>query len=331
MTFIWPIALLGLVLVPCLLAGYVVFQRRRTRYAMRFTNVDLLANVVDEAPRWRRHVPAALFIAALAALLVSVARPQAVVSTPQDRAAVVLAIDVSRSMEATDVEPSRLRAAQDAAETFLDKVPDDLQVGLVIFSSEAQVLVTPTADHDQVRNALSFLRADGGTAIGDAIIAATSLADDSGASFASLAGSDKSAQDGTSPLSVLLLSDGAPSPDTADPIEAANQASEQGIKVFTVALGTDEGTVTLSDPFGNDQVVPVPPDRETLGQIADITGAQFFEAPTEEALTRVYADLGSDIGFSKERHEITFAFAAAGGLLLLAGGVLSLLWFSRLP
>lgn len=116
-----------------------------------------------------------------------------------------------------------------------------------------------------------------------------------------------------------------------DPIEAANQASEKGIKVFTIALGTDEGTVTLSDPFGNNEVVPVPPDRETLGQIADITGAQFFEAPTEDALTKVYADLGSDIGLTKEKHEIGFAFAAAGALLLLAGGILSLRWFSRLP
>ncbi len=186
MTFLWPLALLGLLLVPIVLGGYVLLQRRRIRYAMRFTNVDLLANVVDESPRWRRHLPPALFIVALAALLVSVARPQAIVQTPKEQAAVVLAIDVSRSMEATDVDPSRLEAAQKAAETFLDQVPADLRVGLVTFSTGVEVVVPPTEDHEIVRGALAQLQADGGTAIGDAILAATGLATGPEAAFATV-------------------------------------------------------------------------------------------------------------------------------------------------
>jgi Ca-activated chloride channel family protein len=330
MTFDWPLALWGLLLVPVVLVAYLVLQRRRMRYAVRFTNLDLLANVVDRSPRWRRHVPAALFLAALAALLVGVARPQAVVKTPEEQATVVLAMDVSTSMEATDVEPTRLAAAKQAADTFLDQVPDEMRVGLVTFSNGAQVVVPPTAEHEQVREALSALVPDGGTAIGDAIAAAVRLqSSGNGAELAAL-GTDQSESDGA-PLVVLLLSDGAPSPDTLDPAQAAEEAKAQGVKVYTVALGTDQGTVTLTDPFGNEEVVPVPPDKETLSQIAEITGGETFAAPTEAALQQVYEGLGSDIGFKNEKTDITFAFAAGGALLLLAGGLLSVAWFNRLP
>ena len=326
MTFDWPLALWGLFLVPLVVGAYLLLQRRRMRYAVRFTNLDLLANVVERSPRWRRHVPAALFLFALAALLVGVARPQAVLKTPEEQATVVLAMDVSTSMEATDVEPSRLAAAQRAAETFLDRVPDEMRVGLVTFSSEARVLVPPTSEHAQVEEALGFLVPDGGTAIGDAIAVSVRLkASQGGAELAA------ARDEGGPPLVVLLLSDGEPSPETLDPVQAAEEAQAQGVKVYTVALGTDEGTVTLDDGFGNEEVVPVPPDRETLTQVAEITGGEFFEAPTDEALQSVYESLGSDIGFREKKTDITFAFAAGGALLLLGGGLLSALWFNRLP
>jgi Ca-activated chloride channel family protein len=326
MTFDWPWALAGLVLVPLLLAGYLLLQRRRARYAVRFTNLDLLANVVDRAPRWRRHVPVALFLVAIAALVVGVARPQAVVETPEEQATVVLAMDVSTSMEATDVAPTRLAAARAAAETFLDRVPDSLRVGLVTFSNQAQVLVPPTSDHDAVRRALETLAPDGGTAIGDAIAASVNLKQqDTGATFAA-----ERTDDGP-PLAVVLLSDGSPSPNTLDPIEAARTASAAGVKVFTVALGTDQGTVTLTDDFGNPETVPVPPDRDTLAQVARITGGSFFEAPSEASLGQVYSDLGSEIGYREKKTDITFAFAAGGALLVLLAGGLSALWFNRLP
>ena len=322
MTFAWPIALLGLAVVPLALLAYVIVQRRRSKYALRFTNLDLLANVVDASPRWRRHVPAVVFLAALAALVIAVARPQMTMDVPEERATVVLAMDVSTSMEATDVEPSRLAAAQKAAGTFLDRVPDELRVGLVTFSGTAQVVVAPTNDRSQVRDALGALRPDGGTAIGDAIQVASGLG--SGSDLAAAGGGDD-------PVVVLLLSDGEPSPETLDPIEAAREANDRGVKVFTVALGTDEGTVTLTDGLGNTEVVPVPPDRETLTQVAETTGAQFFDAPTEQALEQVYSSLGSKIGTTTEERDIGYLFAAGGAALLLVAGGLSLAWFSRLP
>ncbi len=322
MSFAWPIALAGLAVIPLALVAYVFVQRRRSRYAMRFTNLDLLANVVDASPRWRRHVPPAVFLAALAALVVAVARPQMAMDVPEERATVVLAMDVSTSMEATDVQPSRLVAAQKAAATFLDKVPDELRVGLVTFSGTAQVVVAPTNEHQQVRDALGVLQPDGGTAIGDAIQISSGLGS---RTDLAAAGTEKD------PVVVLLLSDGEPSPDTLDPIQAAQEANDRGVKVFTVALGTDEGTVTLTDEFGNEQVIPVPPDRETLSQVAETTGAQFFDAPTEQALEQVYASLGSKIGTTTEERDVSYLFAAGGAALLLVAGGLSLAWFSRLP
>ena len=266
--------------------------------------------------------PPAVFLAALAALVVAVARPQMAMDVPEERATVVLAMDVSTSMEATDVQPSRLVAAQKAAATFLDKVPDELRVGLVTFSGTAQVVVAPTNEHQQVRDALGVLQPDGGTAIGDAIQISSGLGS---RTDLAAAGTEKD------PVVVLLLSDGEPSPETLDPIQAAQEANDRGVKVFTVALGTDEGTVTLTDEFGNEQVIPVPPDRETLSQVAETTGAQFFDAPTEQALEQVYASLGSKIGTTTEERDVSYLFAAGGAALLLVAGGLSLAWFSRLP
>jgi Ca-activated chloride channel homolog len=325
MTFAWPLALAALALVPLALVAYLLFQRRRMKYAVRFTNLALLENVVERSPRWRRHLPPALFLVALGALLVGVARPQVVVNTPQEQATVVLAMDVSTSMEATDVEPTRMDAAREAATTFVDELPDELRVGLVTFSTEAQVIVAPTSEHDQVRDALGFLEANGGTAIGDAIAAATELKQGDATLAANREGGDGP------PLVVLLLSDGEPSPETLDPIQAAEDANAAGVRVFTVALGTDEGTVTLTDDFGNEDVVPVPPDRETLTQIAEITGGEFFAAPSEATLESVYEQLGSELGTIKEERDVTFAFAAGGAVLLLVAGSLSLLWFNRMP
>jgi Ca-activated chloride channel family protein len=327
MTFVTPQLLWALLLIPALLMGYLLIQRRRMRYAMRFTNVDLLANLVAESPRWRRHLPAALFLLALATLLVAMARPQLVTKVPRNEAAVVLAMDVSGSMQAKDVSPTRLQAAERAANRFLDRVPEDMRVGLVTFSSEAQVSVAPTDRHDLVRESLAGLQAEGGTAIGDAVAVSTDLATkDNG----QLASEESKASDGP-PLVVLLLSDGAPSPNTRDPMEAAQRAKAAGIPVYTIALGTDAGTVDVVDEFGIPQTVQVPPDRETLARIARTTGAASFSAPTEQALDAVYDRLGSSIGYEEELREVTYAFAAGGLVLLLVAGSLSALWFNRLP
>ncbi len=326
MTFLSPQLLWALLLVPALALGYLALARRRTRYAIRFTNVDLLANVVAESPRWRRWVPPVLFLAALGTLLFATARPQLVTKVPRNQASVVLAMDVSGSMRATDVEPTRLEAAETAAARFLEQVPEKFRVGLITFSSEAQVAVPPTDDHTLVRQALSGLEADGGTAIGDAVALATELRKER------LIGKrQEDNEDGEPPLVVLLLSDGAPSEGTLDPVEAANRAKAAGVPVYTIALGTDGGTIEVTNEFGIPETLDVPPDRETLEKIARITGGATFSAPTPQALEAVYERLGTSIGYEEEKREVTALFAAGGLVLLVLAGSLSALWFNRLP
>ena len=328
MTFVSPHLLWALLLVPALLVGYLLLQRRRMRYAMRFTNVDLLANLVAASPRWRRHVPPAAFLLALAALLFAMARPQLVTEVPQEEASVVLATDVSGSMQATDVSPTRLDAAERAANRFLDRVPEELRVGLVTFSSEAHLVVQPTDQHDVVRDSLRRLEAEGGTAIGDAVALATDLA--SQTPDEQLASDEAETEDGP-PLVVLLLSDGAPSPDTLDPIEAAQEAKAAGIPVYTIALGTDEGTVEVVDELGFTR------DHRGAARPRDAGGDRPHHRRRRLLGTdragprRRLRPLGSSIGYEEELREITYAFAAGGLVLLLVAGTLSALWFNRLP
>lgn len=327
MSFLSPNMLWLLALVPLLAAGYLLLQRRRMRYAVRFTNVDLLANVVAESPRWRRWVPPVLFLGALAALLFATARPELVTKVPREGASVVLAMDVSGSMRAEDVKPTRIAAAQSAANRFLDRVPDKFRVGVVTFSDGAQVLVPPTQEHELVRQSLDGLVADGGTAIGDAIELGTGLRQEQDRLIAA----EDQPKDGKPALVMLLLSDGSPSPDTMDPIEAAKKAKAAGIPVYTIALGTDTGTIQVTDELGIPQTVEVPPDRETLGQIARLTGGAAFSAPTEQALEAVYERLGSTIAFADEKREVTAWFVAGGLVALILAGTFSALWFNRLP
>jgi Ca-activated chloride channel family protein len=321
MSFAAPMFLWSLMLVPLALALYVLAQRRRVRYAARFTNLDLLANVVDASPGRRRHLPAVFAIAALAALLVGLARPQMTVAVARDEANVVLAMDVSGSMMATDVSPSRLAAAQSAASTFLEGLPQRVRVGVVSFASGASVLVPPTEDRESVRTALDGLEAEGGTALGEAVVRSAELAPDEGGS---------SRADDEPSLSILLLSDGENSVGI-DPETATERAKEAGVAIYTVALGTDQGVVDVRDDFGNLRRVAVPPDRETLEQIAESTGGQYFEAFTDTELAQVYDEIGSQVAYHDDEREVTAAFAGAGAGLLLVGATLSLLWFGRIP
>jgi Ca-activated chloride channel homolog len=324
MTFVWPLALLGLLLVPLAALGYWWLQRRRQRYAVRFTNLDLLASVVERSPGRRRHLPPALALLALAALVVGVARPQAAVKTPRRGGVVVLAIDVSGSMRATDVEPDRITAARAAARKFVESVPSSVKVGVVSFSNSVSVLTSPTSDRAAVYAAIDSLQADAGTALGDAIAQS--------AQSARGALGDVSASSGGKPAAaVLLLSDGANTAGSYQPMDAADRAKELGVPVSTVALGTDSGTVEVPSELGDVQTVPVPPDKETLQEVAQRTGGQSFEAPTAKQLSAVYTSLGSRVGYDTKYHELTAAFAGAGGLLLLLGSALSAAWFGRLP
>jgi Ca-activated chloride channel family protein len=328
--------LLGLLVVPALLAAYVVLQRRRSAYAVRFTNLDLLADVVERSPRWRRHVPAAFFLAAVLALGVGLARPQGTVRVPRDEATVVLILDVSGSMRSDDVKPTRLQAAQASAQTLVKGLPPRVQVGVIAFSTTVRVLASPTTDRDAVDNAIEGLQAQGGTAMGDALLTAVGLVRPE----AQAATDERGPVDGGAvnadpkkriPATVLLLSDGANTVGQAQPLDAADIANQLDVPVYTVALGTAGGEALVPDPRGQMHLQKVPPDPDTLRAIAERTKAQFFEAPSASQLDAVYKDLGRKVGYRNERRDATHVPLAIGLGLLLVSAVMSLAWSQRLP
>ncbi|HVD15298.1 MAG TPA: VWA domain-containing protein [Actinomycetota bacterium] len=326
MSFAAPNALYALALVPLIVIALVVAQRRRVRYAVRYPALDVLARVAGEVPRWRRYLPAAMFLLALAALLVGTAKPTARVPVPRDEATVMLVLDVSGSMDADDVEPNRLEAARAAASRFVDKLPERFQVGLVTFSDAADTLVQPTTDRVAVEQALASLRADGATAIGDGLGAALDAIEALGNPPAQ-AGADPAGPAARRvPAVTLLLSDGA-NTSGSDPLRQAERARQLDVPVFTISLGTPGGV--LRGPGGQSRSVA--PDAETLTRIADVTNARSFQAATSENLSAVYDGLGSRIGFRTEVREVTVAFAAAGLVLLLLAGILRSRWIARLP
>jgi Ca-activated chloride channel family protein len=331
----WPGLLWTLVLVPVALAAYLLAQRRRSRYTVRFTNLDLLANVVSAKPGWRRHVPPAFYLLALAALLVSLARPQALALVPKEQATIVLVMDVSGSMNATDVRPTRLVSSQRAATTFIEQLPEKFRVGIVSFASTAQTLTRPTTDRAAAYEAIATLHAEGATAMGDGIERALDVKRPPGSSSGGASPTAPDPPEQSSgrepPLVVLLLSDGANTQGRTQPMEAATDAKELGVPVFTIALGTDQGMVDVPDETGTMRRIPVPPDELTLQRIAQTTGARFFAAPSSRELRDVYRELGSKIGFVKEKQEVTVLFSATALLFLVAGASLSLNWFSRFP
>ena len=356
MTFADPILLAGLLIVPAALVAYHLAQRRRSRYAVRFTNVALLENLVARTPAWRRHVPPALYVLAMAALVVALARPSMAVAVPREEATIILTMDVSGSMLATDVSPSRLAAAKEAANDFVDGLAAGVKVGLVAFSTAPRVLVPPTTDRAAIHQGIDDLQARGGTALGDAIV--TSLeaagldpsasaagpnampapsADASGSPAPSDSGSGSprpSAAAGTAEqpvIATVLLSDGANSTGELEPLPAAEQAAALGVPIYTIALGTSDGVVTVPDELGVLHTVNVPPDTETLAAIAETTGGRSFEAPSAADLKAIYDHLGSRIGYTTEQREVTQWFAAAALLMVVAGAGLAAHWFNRFP
>jgi len=341
MTFASPLFLFALLLVPVALAVYLLVQRRRSRYAVRFTNVDLLANIVPRSPRWRRHVPPALYLVAIAALGIALARPAMTVDVPRDEATVILAMDVSGSMMATDVSPSRLDAAKAAATTFVDQLPAGFRVGLVAFATDARIVLAPTGDRAQVHDAIANLTAGGGTALGDAIALSVQAAHSGQAGTVKGAGATvpgaspapgaSSTPDAAPLAATVLLSDGANSTGNLEPLQAASQAAAAGVPVYTIALGTADGVVDIQDNQGVMHHLSVPPDPETLASIAETTGARSFQAPTATDLATIYQSLGTKVGYTQEQQEVTQWFAAGALLLVVAGAGLAAVWFNRFP
>ena len=350
MNFLAPELLLGLLLIPVAIGFYLWTQRRRSRYAVRFTNLDLLANLTPKRPAWRRHVPPVLYLGAIAALLIGLARPTMVMATPREDATVLLAMDISGSMRATDVSPTRLDAAKAAAISFIDQIPAGIRVGVVSFASASNVLVSPTTDRAQLKEAIEGLSPRDGTAMGDALMQVLDIAEDIQTSAnAGEPGATATPAPTTTPspsaspdagvdrpvgeplVAAILLSDGANSVGTAEPLDAAKRAATLGVPIYTIALGTPEGKVTVNDQFGQPVTLDVPPDTETLTQIAETTGAQAFAAPSGEDLKAVYANLESRIGYTEQTQEVTFALVGAGLILVILGAGASALWFGRLP
>jgi Ca-activated chloride channel family protein len=312
MSFAAPLALLSIAAVPVLAAAYAWLRRRPGRYSARFPGVPVLAGAVAAKPLWRRQLPAAVAALALVALALALARPHATVAVPVERASVVLVTDASRSMLATDVAPSRMDAARGAAETFLDGVPDELRVGAVGFSTTPRSIVPPTHDRERVSSHLDSLHADGSTATGDALAEALRLLESPGKR--------------RPPAAVVLLSDGKTTTGR-DPVEIARQARAADVPIHTVALGTAGGTIF--DSGGG--TLPVPPDPETMVEIAERSGGESFDVEDADQLDAVYERLGSQIGTRPEEREITAGFAAGGMALLLAAAGLSLTAAGRLP
>jgi Ca-activated chloride channel family protein len=318
MTLIAPHWLWLLVAVLALLAVYVLSQLRRRDYAVKFTNLALLDTVAPDRPGWRRHLPAAALLVALSGLVLALARPARIEQVPRERATIVVAIDTSLSMMAEDVTPNRFDAAKDAAQTFIDLLPDKINVGLVSFNRTATVLVSPTTDHASIKRAIGGLQLDQGTAIGEAI-------------FASIQAIDSvppaTDEEELAPGRIVLMSDGETTAGRPDDV-AAEAALARNIPVSTIAFGTENGSILVP---GEDRRIDVPVDKEALEAIADSTKGSFFTAATGDQLKEVYADIGSSVGYEEAQREIGgwFVLGAAGALFVAAA--FSMLWFSRLP
>jgi Ca-activated chloride channel family protein len=315
-SFATPIWLLGLALVPLALLAYQASRRRGSRYAVRYTAVPALKVAAGTVPAWRRHLPAALALAALAALVLALAKPQKTVAVPVERASIMLVTDHSRSMSATDVEPDRLSAAQRAARTFLNQLPSQVRVGAVAFSDTPDAVQAPSADHDDARRIVDGQVADGATATGAALeVAIDALKNDK--------------QNGKRPPSaIILLSDGKTTV-PPDPVPIARTAGQLKIPIYTVALGTRDATVPNPNPFGTPLLVA--PDPETLRQIAQVSGGRAFTAEDSDSLKSIYKTLGSQLGTKTQKKQITATFAIGGLVLLLGAAFSSLRWAGRLP
>jgi Ca-activated chloride channel family protein len=316
LSFQAPLFLLLLLLVPLLVGALLLERRRRRRYVVRFTGISTLRGVLGATPLWRRYLPAALFLTALAALVVGLARPQRSVAVAIDKASVMLVLDVSGSMQATDVQPSRLDAARDAAKAFVGKVPDRLQVGVVAYRAVVDTVQPPTEDHDQARRVLDSLIAEGGTATGDALAAALQQLQ-----------KVKGRNGKRAPAAIVLLSDGRTT-EGEDPVQVAGLARRLKIPVFTVALGSEGATIPSPSGLGR---IPVPPDPETLRAIARVTHGRSFQIDDAGKLADVYRRLGSRLGSKRVHKQVTAGFASGGALLLAAAMLLSLRWAGRLP
>ena len=315
MRFEQPLWLWLLLLAAALVVAYVVAQRRRSKYAVRFATLPMLEKVAPSRPGWRRHAPAFAFLAAIVVLTIAIARPVTDVRVPRERATVVVAMDVSNSMAATDVEPNRLEVAKQAATEFVNNLPEQFNVGLVSFARTATVVTPPSTNHQATVDAIEGLTMNDSTAIGEAVLT----------SLQAVRSLDAQAAEDPPPARIVLLSDGTNTSGRSID-EGAEAASQAGVPVSTIAYGTPAGTINLEG-----RTIPVPADTEALRGLAQDTAGSFYAAESDEELRDVYSDLQSSIGWTTEEREITNLVAGIALAAALLAGLASLLWFSRLP
>jgi Ca-activated chloride channel homolog len=345
-TFLFPSGLWLVLVVPLLVAGYVWAQRRRQKYALRYANLSLVREAIGKGPGWRRHVPPALFILALAFMAVAVARPQAVVAVPSQEGTVILAIDVSGSMLAEDMKPNRMEAAKAAARAFVDKQSQSVKIGVVSFSSDASIVQSPTTDKTLVIAAINRLRPQRATAIGRAILVSLDAINESMGSEEDLPSSILQQQgppgasatprpSATAPAflqgqhaaaSIVLMSDGQNNQFPA-PLDVVDQAVSRGVRIYTIGVGSAQGAIVRLQG----RAVRTALDETTLKKIAQATDGEYFNASTEQDLRRVYENLTTQLVIRNEKTELTAYATLAAAVLAVFAGAFSLLWFNRLP
>ena len=323
MSFAQPFWLaLGLVVL-ALGVGYLIAQRRTRRHTLRFANLELLEKVAPKRPgRWR-HLPTALILVGLVLLTVALAGPTADTKEPRNRATVMLAIDVSLSMEATDVAPNRLAAAQEAATQFVDDLTPGVNLGIVSFAGIATVLVSPTTDRAIAKQAIAGLKLDERTATGEAIISSLQTIELFSKSLPGAAdGSDPAA---APPARIVLMTDGKRTVGRTEQ-EAAQRAADAKVPVSVIAFGTDNGSIVV-----NDETIPVPLDTDAMQQIAEISGGDFHTAASTDELKSVYAQLGEQIGYEIKQQDVSRPWMIAGTVLVIIGAAAALAFSARIP
>src|SRR5688500_16664466 len=346
MQFMWPGALWALILVPILVGLYVLSQRRRRKYALRYASLTLVRDAMDKGPGFKRHIPPALLILAVAAMLLALARPQSVVTLPSEEGTVILAIDVSGSMQAEDVRPNRMEAAKSAAITFVDKQSASARIGVVSFSDNAAIVQAPTDDKEAVKAAISRLRPQRGTAIGRGILTSLeAIFENSDLDFpvqpvqpvqpapgqrATPAPATPKAtpvpEGYFAPATVVLLTDGENNV-FPPPLAVVQEAIDRGIRVYTIGLGSAEGTILRIQG----RQIRTRLDEATAKQVAELTHAEHYLASNEAELEKVYSNLTTTLVLRTEKTEITCAFTALAAALSVLAAAFSLLWFHRLP
>lgn len=334
MYFLWPLMLWLLLLIPALVVLYILAQRRRQRYALRYASLSLVKEALGRGPGFRRHIPPALFLSGLAVMIVALARPCTLVTLPSQEGTVILTMDVSGSMRADDLKPNRIEAAKSAARSFVEKQPSGVRVGIVSFSDNAFLVQAPTDDKEAVIAAINRLTPQRGTAIGRALL--TSL--DAIFEEANVEGGPPgSASDPTptptpvpqgvyEPAIIVLLTDGENNQGPR-PLDVIDQIAARGVRVYAVGVGTAEGTVLHIQG----RSIRTRLDEETLKRVASATEGAYYSATNEKDLVAIYNSLSTHLVFKKEQTEVTAIFTGVAVAFLLVGGCLSLFWFNRLP